>query len=95
MYIIQTYQSLILIFEYRYWPIIKNSISKYTDFSDQQGMFTKSSNFSFSYETGLSKLPVHTLQPSCTDTFVYTTYLCMPVYIFVMQDMENLQFTPN
>lgn len=29
------------------------------------------------------------------DTFVYTTYLCMPVYIFVMQNMENLQFTPN
>lgn len=28
------------------------------------------------------------------DTFVYTTYLCMPVYIFVMQNMENLQFTP-
>lgn len=24
------------------------------------------------------------------DTFVYTTYLCMPVYIFVMQNMENL-----
>lgn len=78
---IQTYQSLILIFEYQYWPIINNSISKYTDFSDQQGIFTKSSNFSFSYETGLSKLPVHTLQPSCRYFCIYYILVYASIYI--------------
>lgn len=78
---IQTYQSLILIFEYRYWPIINNSISKYTDFSGQQGMFTKSYNFLFSYEIGLSKLPVHTLQPSCRYFCIYYILVYASIYI--------------